>query len=152
MPAKTTDRTSEDSDYPSWWDFDKDGEELEGAFLRAGQGFTQNGPRPFVVLDVDGTKRTLWLHHEVLRNQFAREVHRRPDKTIAAGERIRVRLLGARESASNAGRSYTNYQTDFLDGPSLSQADIFGPPPEAASPSEPPAETLASGPSDSIPF
>ena len=43
-------------------------------------GFTKNGERPFVVLDVDGAERTVWLHHDVLRSAFAREVRRRPDE------------------------------------------------------------------------
>ena len=68
----------ETSEYPAWWDWDddKDGDTIEGRFVRAGRGFTANGDRPFVVLDVEGTERTVWLHHGVLQNIFAREVHR----------------------------------------------------------------------------
>ena len=58
--------------------------------MRAGTGYTAMGPRPFVVLELDGTERTVWLHHDVLRNQFAREVHRRPDKMIHRGELVRI--------------------------------------------------------------
>jgi hypothetical protein len=122
--------TPDAPEYPSWWDWDKDGKSTEGAFVRAGTGYTQMGPRPFVVLDVDSVERTVWLHHEVLRNWFSREVHRRPDRTIHAGETIRIWQLEPRESQSNAGRAYTDYRVEFPDGPELSQADIFGAPPE----------------------
>ena len=119
-------------EYPRWWDWDEDGLLVEGTFVRAGTGYTQMGQRPFVVLNVEGVDRTVWLHHEVLRNQFAREVHRRPDRTIHVGETVRIWQLEPRESMSNAGRSYTDYRVEFPDGPEATQADIFGMPPEAA--------------------
>jgi hypothetical protein len=137
MPRTKTTAPPEVSDYPSWWDWEEDGKLVEGAFVRAGTGYTVNGTRPFVVLDVEGTERTIWLHHEVLRNQFAREVQRRPDRTIPAGEWVRIRQLEPRESQTNAGRSYTNYRTDFPEGPEATQADIFGTPPEASAPEQP---------------
>ena len=71
----------------------------------------------------------------------AREVHRRSDKTIHAGERVKIRKLEPRESKSNAGRSYTDYRSTFLDGPESSQADILGPPPEATAEPQPQAES-----------
>jgi hypothetical protein len=52
----TTPKTApppEAPEYPAWWSFDEDGKAIEGTFVRAGSGYTQNGPRPFVVLDVD---------------------------------------------------------------------------------------------------
>ena len=71
MPARKTVETPETSDFPSWWDWDEDGKFVEGAFVRAGTGFTQMGPRPFVVLYIEGVEKTIWLHHSVLKNQFA---------------------------------------------------------------------------------
>ena len=61
------------------------------------------------------SRRTVWLHHDVLLKQFAREVHRRPDKTIHAGEQVRIWQLDERES--NAGRTYVDYRVQFPDGP-----------------------------------
>jgi hypothetical protein len=150
----TTPKTApppEAPEYPAWWSFDEDGKAIEGTFVRAGSGYTQNGPRPFVVLDVDVSSAPSVLHHDVLRNQFAREVHRRPDKTIHRGETIRIWQLEPRESQSNAGRAYTDYRTEFPEGPESTQADIFGAPPEAS----PQPETQAVGggvPDNDIPF
>jgi hypothetical protein len=139
-------------DYPRWWDFDEDGA-ADGSFLRMGRGYTANGEKPFVVLRIDDTERTVWLLHDVLRNQFAREVHRRPDKTIHVGEQVRVWKLEPRESKSNVGRSYTDYRVEFPDGPESTQADLIGPPPETEQQTE--AESVAGkggGPGDEIPF
>jgi len=144
-----------DRDFPDWYDFDENGDELAGAFLRAGRGHTANGPRTFVVLDLgDGIHTTLWLHHTVLQSAFAREVQRRPDKQIKLGERIEVQRLGEREGGN--GRAYTNYRVTFPDGPQDSQEAIFGLPPELAGQAvEEPAEPAAaqSGDADGdIPF
>lgn len=141
-----------DDSYPDWWDFDEDGDEIAGTFQRAGRGFTVNGERTFVVLDVDGVERTLWLHHTVLQSIFAREIQRRPDKQIAVGEQIVIRRRG--ERTGNNGRDYTNYKGDFPDGPVQSQVDIFGPPPElAGSQAEPASATSSPENSDGdIPF
>lgn len=127
----TTENVKSDAaEYPAWWDWSEDGPELKGYFLDAGKGFTANGERAFVVLDVDGTRRTLWLHHKVLAAIFAREIQRRPNKQITVGERIEIWCLGEREGDN--GRTYTNYRASFPDGPQDSQADIFGLPPELA--------------------
>jgi hypothetical protein len=140
--------------YPPYWDWDEDGDEVDGGFVRLGKGFTTQGERPFVVLDVDGTERTIWLNHEVLRNAFVRELHRRPDKEFKVGERIVIRQLGTKESAS--GREYMNYRVEFPDGPQSSQADILGPPPEPLTrQDETPTDRQAaggSGPDDDISF
>jgi hypothetical protein len=116
------------SDYPQWWDWSEDGEEVAGRFVRLGQGFTAYGQKPFLVLDVEGVERTIWLHNQVLHNIFARELHRRPEKEFQVGERVEIRQLGTRDSAS--GREYMNYRGEFPDAPQSSQADILGPPPE----------------------
>ena len=153
MTTPKTTPPPEAPEFPSWWDWDEDGKSIEGTFVRAGTGYTQMGPRPFVVLDVGGTERTVWMHHEVLRSVFAREVHRRPDKMIHRGEVVRIWQLEPRESQSNQGRSYTDYRAEFPEGPESTQADIFGAPPEASP--EPQPETGAVGggvPDDGVPF
>ena len=143
---------AEAPEYPAWWDFGRGRQGVEGAFVRAAQGYTQNGPRPFVVLDVDGIERTVWLHHEVLRNKFAREVHRRPDKTIHVGETIRIWQLEPRESQSNAG-ARTGLPGRVPRGSRADPDRHLGPPPEASQP-QPEAEGARGGgmPDDDIPF
>jgi hypothetical protein len=137
--------------FPAWWDFDEDGDELVGTFARAGRGHTVNGQRTFVVLDVGGTERTLWLHHTVLASAFAREVQRRTNKRIEDGERIEVRRLGEREGGN--GRAYTNYRVSFPDGPRDTQESIFGLPPElAGSVPEATGEPATEAPDGDIPF
>jgi hypothetical protein len=149
VSASTKSRSEADSlDYPRWWDFDEDGDELIGTFLRAGRGFTANGERTFVVLDVDGTERTCWLHHKVLAAAFAREVQRRPAKQIELGELIEVRRLGEREGGN--GRSYTNYRVTFPDGPQDTQESIFGMPPELAGQASEPAAGEAATDSEAV--
>jgi hypothetical protein len=155
MTRAKTESVPEVPEYPAWWDWDSDGKSIEGAFVRAGTGYTQMGPRPFVVLDHEGDERTVWLHHDVLRNLFAREVHRRPDKMIHRDETVRIWQLEARESQSNAGRSYTDYRVEFPEGPESTQVDIFGPPPEGSSQPQPETEGTAVGSGvsgDDIPF
>jgi hypothetical protein len=132
-------QANEAPQYPPWWDWDADGDSVDGSFERIGRGFTATGERPFVVLTVDGVARTVWLHWEALRSQFAREVQRRPDKTIHAGERVKLWRLGSR--TSGAGREYFDFRSEFPDGPAQSQADILG---STAEPGAPP--------SDDVPF
>jgi hypothetical protein len=146
---------SEAPDFPAWHDWDEDGDELAGTFLRVGRGHTVNGPRTFVVLDVgDGLEKTLWLHHLVLAAAFSREVQRRPSKRIEVGELIQVRRLGEREGGN--GRTYTNYRVEFPDGPEVSQVDVFGLPPElagqTAEPADEPTGEGQGGPDDDVPF
>ena len=120
----------EKSIYPQWWNFDEegDGARIEGTFVRAGRGFTSQGERTFVVLLVGDVERTVWLHHDVLANAFARELHRRPDKRFNVGESIEIERLGMQDSKAG-GKQYMNYRVAFPDGPEVSQVDVFGPPP-----------------------
>jgi hypothetical protein len=141
--------------YPAWWDWNSDGSVVAGAFLRAGSGYTQQGERPFVVLDVDDVgQKTVWLHHKVLREEFAREVRRRPDKEIHVGERVTIRQLPKKESG--AGYDYVGYRLEFGDTPPPSQPEIFGAVDEPAATNSAPApagSTEARGyDEDGIPF
>src|SRR5262245_19844160 len=88
------------------WSFDDDGDTVAGKCIRAGKGFTKNGEQAFVVLDVDGTERTVWLHHRVLKSCFAREVARRDDNQIHVGELVEIQRLDRRDSGENPGRDY----------------------------------------------
>lgn len=152
--TKRTPTAPEAPEYPQWWDWDENGNTASGTFVRAGRGYTQHGDRPFVVLEIDGEERTVWLHQDVLRNLFAREVQRRPDKRIAAGERITLWRLNERTSGN--GRTYIDFRGAFPDSPEVTQSDIFGPPPESRSDDKPATEeqadaTAGSGDGD-IPF
>jgi hypothetical protein len=147
-----------ESQYPKWWDFNEDGDgsKIAGDFIRAGRGFTQNGEKTFVVLLVDGIERTVWLHHDVLTNQFARELHRRTDKRFQVGEQIEITQLGMRDS-QNGGSSYMNYGTVFVDGPEVRHEDIFGPPPDGQQQPQLPrgpqqAPAAGGGSDDDVPF
>jgi hypothetical protein len=146
----------EKSIYPQWWNFDEDGDgaRIEGTFVRAGRGFTQQGEKTFVVLLVGDVERTVWLHHDVLANAFARELHRRPDKRFNVGEQIVIAQLGMRDSKAG-GKMYMNYQVEFPDGPEVSQVDVFGPPPDQRQQQQDgPAESTSGGNGfdDDIPF
>jgi hypothetical protein len=115
--------------FPEWWSWDDDGERIDGTFVAMGKGFTSYGPRPYVVLQLDdGSERTIWLHNDVLRNVFAREVYARPSQQLDVGERITVWRLGERESAN--ARRYMDFRARFENAHIPSQAEILGPPPE----------------------
>jgi hypothetical protein len=154
--TKTTDQPPAETppgeappEYPPWWDWDENGDAVDGTFVRIDRGYTAMGERPFVVLAIDGKERTLWLHWEALRNQFAREVHRRSDKTIHPGEQVKVWRLGSRTSGN--GREYFDFRTEFPDGPEQSQADILPRPPDQASAEQPPDDASAKRAGD-VPF
>jgi hypothetical protein len=127
--------------YPRFWDWDADGDLLEGDFVGAGQGYTQQGQRTFVTVNVNGEPRTLWLFHAVLGKLFAREVDSRTAKRIETGERIIIRRLGMRESGT--GRTYLDFRGSFPDGPQKSQADLFGSPDDDLERHESQAESAA---------
>jgi hypothetical protein len=141
----STDKTTA-PEYPKWWDWETDGKHLAGTFLRAGRGFTVNGEKTFVVFDVAGTERTLWLHHTVLAAIFAREVRRRPDKQLATGERIEIWCLGERQ-----GKGYVDYRAEFPDGPQVSQVDVFQMP-AGQEEAVPDSSASVGGSFDDVPF
>ncbi len=144
--AKTQQQPAEAPEYPSWWDWEEDGETVAGTFIRIDRGYTAMGERPFVVLDVNGAPRTVWLHWEALRNQFVREVQRRPDRAIHTGERVTIWNLGTRKSSND--RTYVDFRTDFPDAPEASQVDILG----VAAPATGGEITAPEGDGDDTPF
>jgi hypothetical protein len=114
------------SDYPRNWNWDVDGDEIEGAFVELDEAPTAYGSRPIVVLDVAGEKRTLWLLETALRSSFADEASRRSSSDgFTVGERIIVRRGAMRQSST--GRSYRSFKALFLDRPKRSAAQILGP-------------------------
>jgi hypothetical protein len=137
-----------DDGRPAWWDFNspEDGPTVEGPFVRAGKGGTRiGGTSPFIVLEVEGQgERTVWCHHNVLRNEIAREISERGP--IKEGERMRITQGELRPSERNPGQTYVPFRVEFLDR-TLSQEDIFGVEPKAESSSSP-----ADPRDDDIPF
>jgi hypothetical protein len=163
MTTRTTTKKTEtrnESEYPRAWIWDEDGDELEGVYVGAGSGYTANGQRPFVTLDIGGELRTLWLLHDVLRNSFAREVHRRSDRDLHEGERVHVWRRERRESAN--GRSYVDYKLEFPDRPKPSLVELFGSPDDAPAEdagaaakeetTDKPTDAKKKGTDDAIPF
>jgi hypothetical protein len=125
--ASAVNHQTDDQGYPPFWDWDADGDDVDGTFIRAGKGHTRQGPRTFVTLNVGGEERTVWLLNQVLANIFSREAYNRPSKRIEPGERIKIKRLGKRES-DISGRTYVDYRADFPDAPQLSQIELFGVP------------------------
>lgn len=109
--------------HPKSWVFDEDGAELEGRFLRIEEAPTRGyGYQPVVVLDVDGSERSVWLLWDALRGAFSEEVHRRGE--LEPGERIHI--CRGEQKTSEAGRGYRDFKVRFPDAPRRSQAEILG--------------------------
>ncbi len=112
------------TDYPRSWDWDKEGERVEGAFVELGEGPTVNGLQPIAVLEVDGEHRSIWLFHEALRSKFRAELERRAGGDFDEGEPVVIERRGWREGAS--GRRYVDYFVAFPAAPRRSAAEILG--------------------------
>jgi hypothetical protein len=109
---------------PTWWNFDEDGAQLVGTFVRFGKGQTKQGPGVFVELDVDGERRTLWLLQTVPYWGFKRELEKRPSHDRDVGERVEITRLGWRAS-EEGGREYMDYRIVFEHAYEPSPAEIF---------------------------
>jgi hypothetical protein len=89
-------------DFPRSWVPSEADPSIVGEFLRLEQGTTAYGPARIVVLKTkDGSERSVWLFHTVLRNEFARV---RPK----VGELVAVRYLGKKQGAQ--GQAYESYR------------------------------------------
>lgn len=85
---------SNNSAYPEF--IDPRAGDISGVIRGFSEGPTKFGDAVTIDLELDdGTHRTLWLTHTVLKNKVARL---KPD----VGERIDVRYLGKRDGAANA--------------------------------------------------
>lgn len=77
--------------------------EIVGVFVRMEYGETEYGRHGIVVLRLmDGTMRSVWLLHNVLANEFARQ---RPH----TGDLVAIRYLG---EVSGEKRKYTGYRVE----------------------------------------
>jgi hypothetical protein len=118
-PAET------ESDYPAYWDFEKDGRQVAGAYVAMGSGPTAYGTKPFVTIDVAGTQRTVWLSTNILRDKFAEELKRRKARNFLLGEEI-VITRAAEKKMSGNDRGYWPFTVVFLEGPELDAASLLG--------------------------
>jgi hypothetical protein len=89
-------------EFPRSWVPSEGDPSIVGEFLRLEQGATSYGPARIVVLRTkDGTEKSVWLFHAVLRNEFSRV---RPK----VGELVAIRSLGKKQGA--AGQTYEAYR------------------------------------------
>ncbi len=122
---KSTTEVGEKPSYPAYWDFAEDGPLLSARFVKFDQGQTrQYGPKPICVLEVGGEERSLWLTQTVLYQRFRDELLRRPDRTLAVGERISVERH-EKKRTEDGRYEYTPFTIVFHDAPSVSETDLF---------------------------
>jgi hypothetical protein len=115
-----------DSDYPAYWDWDKDGLSVTGKFIRLDEAPSKFGLTPIVVLFLeDGTSRAVWLNRTALKSQFAEELERRGAQDFVVGERITA-TRGETKREPEGGSAYWPYRTVFHDAPRRSGAAILG--------------------------
>ncbi len=89
-------------DFPKSWVPSESDPTIVGEFLRLEQGTTAYGPARIVVVRTkDGTEKSVWLFHAVLKNEFSRV---RPK----VGELVALRYLGKKQGAQ--GQNYEAYR------------------------------------------
>jgi hypothetical protein len=116
---------TDDSAFPEFWEWDKDGNDLDGGHV----AFTtiptkMYGEKPAVILHVGKTDRTVPLWDTALGNRFRDEVERRPDADLAPGERVLIRRGDMVDGAN--GYRYRSYKVVFPDAPARTAKDILG--------------------------
>jgi hypothetical protein len=117
--------TTEATDaFPAYWDWKADGLTVEGTFVRMDQRPTAYGPKPILILDVDGVERSVWVNTNALRSKLAGELQRRKARNFDVGERVVIRR-GAEKTTSANDRNYWPFQVKFPDGPELDAASIL---------------------------
>lgn len=88
-------------DYPESWIPESEGDSLVGYFVGLDKGRTSFGPAWIVVLDCNGTNRSIWLLHEALKSQF---LQAKP----VSGELVAVMYRGRRKAKNpTPGKSET---------------------------------------------
>jgi hypothetical protein len=114
----------EEEQQRQWWDFDQDGDEAAGTFIRAGQGHTRLGnKKPFLELEIAGRPRSVWLHHKAAISKIQERI--KEHGPIEPGERLVIRR-SREKKVSFDGYEYYPYQVDFPDLPQPDQYDLFG--------------------------
>jgi hypothetical protein len=115
----------DESDFPAYWDWEKDGLTAEGTFARMEQGPTAYGPRPIVILEIDGEERSVWVNTDALRSQLADELERRAARSFTVGERMII-SRGTEKKTSANDRNYWPFKTKYPDAPQRDDADLLG--------------------------
>jgi hypothetical protein len=114
-----------ESDFPKSWNWDEDGDTVEGTFVELGEAPTAGyGHKPILTLDVDGEHRTVWVFHTSLANKLSEELRRRKERDFVPGERILIRR-GERKTSEATGRTYVPYRVQFPEGPKRTAADVL---------------------------
>jgi hypothetical protein len=133
----------EEREYPESWFWDNDGDHVLGRFVRFDRGQTRDyGMKPIIVLDVDGTLRSIWLTGVVLLNRIRDEVAKRPNQNLEPGERVSIKRL-EKTKAEGGRQGYWKFQILFPDRPEPTVSEIL----ELDGPPEQPGEQ-----DDGIPF
>jgi hypothetical protein len=140
----STEAYVDQSDYPAWWNWDEDGDVVDGTFVRFTRGSSEFGEKTIAVLSIDGEERSVWLHEAVLFDEFKRELLRRPSRELDPGEHVVVTRLDKRKTADGK-RSYRAFGVVFPDRPEPTTSDLFKLD-EETRPAEKPAED------DGVPF
>jgi hypothetical protein len=116
---------SDDSAFPEFYEWDTDGNELEGAYVAFTSIPTKvYGEKPALILHVGTADRTIPLWDTALGNRFRDEIARRPDGDLVPGERVLIRRGGMVDGAN--GYKYRAYKVVFPDAPKRSPKDILG--------------------------
>jgi hypothetical protein len=114
-------------EFPESWIWDQNGEMVSGAFVEFTRGQTRDfGPKPIVVLEVDGQRRSIWLNTAVLFRRFKDELQQRPEHRLVEGEQITIRRLNKVESPDAIG-PYWKFRVVFQSSPEPSVDEMFGP-------------------------
>jgi hypothetical protein len=124
VTTPTVPEQADELDYPKSWIFDTDGDLVAGQFVRFSEGQTKEyGPKPILVLLVDGVERGVWLSQAVLFNRLRDELQRRASRRLDPGEQVVIERLDKKTSES--GRSYWAFRTAFPDRPEKKEDDLF---------------------------
>jgi hypothetical protein len=98
-------RERAEREFPDSWVPEQPGEEIAGELVRYERGTTSYGEQVIAVLRTpDGSERSVWLLHAVLRGEFAK-LRPRP------GELLLVRYEGKRQPAGG-GSAYVSYRVE----------------------------------------
>ena len=114
------------AEYPESWIWDQDGETISGTFVEFTRGQTRAyGPKPIVVLEVEGHRRSVWLNTAVLFGRFKEELQERPEHRLVEGEQITIKRLNKVESPDAIG-PYWKFRVIFHSSPEPSVDEMFG--------------------------
>jgi hypothetical protein len=114
-------RSRLEADPPKPWKFDTDGPMIVGTFRGLEFGTTAYGQCPVVTLELeDGTERSVWCFHTVLRNEMKRSQPK-------LGERVGILYLG--KIHPEGGAEYVGYRVkvDREDGDEIDWSRVGDP-------------------------